>query len=238
MVTTEAGARPSSPNVNVVSFRCIRGTMVLVLFGDTHELHREVEIPAGDILICVGDFTMFSRSLSAIEDFNEWLGELPHRHKIVVPGNHESFLETNPKRRSLLDNANVLIDEGIEIEGLQIYGSPMTPLFGTAFGMSSPNDRKRHWSKVPDDTDVLVTHGPPFGILDLSPEQTERMGDPELRKRVRQLSSLKLHAFGHVHGAHGSVEHDGVTFANVALMGNLGDLVQAPTALRMASSRS
>jgi hypothetical protein len=48
--------------------------MVLVLFGDTHELRREVEVPAGDILICVGDFTMFSKSLSAIEDFNEWLG--------------------------------------------------------------------------------------------------------------------------------------------------------------------
>ncbi len=100
--------------------------MVLVLFGDTHELHREVEIPAGYILICVGDFTMFSKSLSAIEDFNEWLGELPHRHKILVPGNHEFFLESNPERRSLLDNANVLIDEGIEIEGLSIYGSPMT----------------------------------------------------------------------------------------------------------------
>src|ERR1700682_3760740 len=87
-----------------------KGTMVLVLFGDTHELHREVEVPAGDILICVGDFTMFSKNLSAIEDFNDWLGELPHRHKIVVPGNHEFFLESNPERRSLLDNANVLID--------------------------------------------------------------------------------------------------------------------------------
>jgi Icc-related predicted phosphoesterase len=212
--------------------------MVLVMFGDTHELHREVEIPAGDILICVGDFTMFSRSLSAIEDFNEWLGELPHRHKIVVPGNHEFFLESNPESRSLLDNASVLIDEGIEIEGLSIYGSPMTPLFGTAFGMSSSNDRKRHWSKVPEDTDVLVTHGPPFGILDLSPDNVERMGDPELRNRVRELPSLKLHAFGHVHGAHGFVEKDGVRFDNVALMGHLGDLVQTPTVLRMPRKRT
>ncbi len=211
--------------------------MVLVLFGDTHELHREVEMPEGDILICVGDFTMFSKSLSAIEDFNEWLGELPHRHKIVVPGNHEFFLESNPERRSLLDNANVLIDEGIEIEGLNVYGSPMTPLFDTAFGKASPKDRERHWSKVPDGTHVLVTHGPPLGILDLPPGQTERMGDPELRNRVRELPSLRLHAFGHVHGAYGAVEQDGVTFANVALMGHLGDLVQGPTVLRMRSGR-
>ena len=211
--------------------------MVLVLFGDTHELHREVEVPAGDILICVGDFTMFSKNLSAIEDFNEWLGELPHRHKIVVPGNHEFFLEANPERRSLLDNANVLIDEGIEIEGLNIYGSPMTPLYGAAFGKSSAKDRERHWSKIPNDTHVLLTHGPPFGILDVSSDQAERMGDPELRNRVRELPSLRLHAFGHVHGAFGTIEQGGVTFANVALMGNFGDLVKAPTALRMASRR-
>jgi Icc-related predicted phosphoesterase len=212
--------------------------MVLVLFGDTHELHREVDVPAGDILICVGDFTMFSKSLAAIEDFNEWLGELPHRHKIVVPGNHEFFLEANPERRALLDNATVLIDESIEIEGLNIYGSPTTPLYGAAFGKSSAKDRERHWSKVPHDTHVLVTHGPPFGILDLSPDQAERMGDPELGKRGRELRSLKLHAFGHIHGAHGAVEQDGVTFVNVALMGHLGDLVQAPTVLQIVSSRT
>ena len=211
--------------------------MVLVLFGDTHELHREVEVPTGDILICVGDFTMFSKNLLAIEDFNEWLGELPHRHKIVVPGNHEFFLESNPERRSLLDNAIVLIDESIEIEGLNIYGSPMTPLLGTAFGKSSAKDRERNWSKIPNDTHVLLTHGPPFGILDVSSDQAERMGDPELRNRVRELPSLRLHAFGHVHGAFGTIEQGGVIFANVALMGNLGDLVKAPTALRMASRR-
>jgi Icc-related predicted phosphoesterase len=209
--------------------------MVLVLFGDTHELHREVEVPAGDILICVGDFTMFSKSLSAIEDFNEWLGELPHRHKIVVPGNHEFFLESNPERRSLIDNATVLIDESIVIEGLNIYGSPMTPLYDAAFGNSSPKDRQRHWCNIPDNTHVLVTHGPPFGVLDLSPDQEERMGDPELRNRVGELPLLKLHAFGHVHGAHGAVDRNGVTFANVALMGQLGDLVQAPTVMRMTS---
>ena len=114
----------------------------------------------------------------------------------------------------------------------------MTPLLGTAFGKSLPKDRARHWSNIPADTHVLVTHGPPFGILDLSPDQAERMGDPELRNRVKELPALKLHAFGHVHGAHGAVEQHGITFANVALMGNLGDLVQAPTVLRMASRRN
>src|ERR1700726_2700515 len=83
----------------------------LVLLSDTHELHREVEVPTGDILIHAGDFTMFSKSMEAVVDFNDWLGELPHRHKIVVPGNHEYFLEADPSERLMLDNANVLINE-------------------------------------------------------------------------------------------------------------------------------
>ena len=64
-------------------------SVTLVLISDTHELHREVDVPDGDILIHAGDFTIFSRSLRAIEDFNAWLGELPHRTKVCVPGNHE-----------------------------------------------------------------------------------------------------------------------------------------------------
>lgn len=209
--------------------------MELVFFGDTHELHREVEMPPGDILICVGDFTMFSKRLSAIKDFNAWLGELPHRHKIVVPGNHEFFLESDPERRSLLENANVLIDESIEIEGLSIFGSPTTPLYGAAFGKSSAEDRERHWRRIPNDTHLLVTHGPPFGILDVSPSEPGRMGDPELGNRIKELPFIKLHAFGHIHGAYGLVEQEGVIFANVALMGHHGGLVRAPRVLRMTS---
>jgi 3',5'-cyclic AMP phosphodiesterase CpdA len=89
-------------------------TLRLVLLSDTHQLHREVDVPAGDILIHAGDFTLFSESMDEVADFNHWLGGLPHRHKIVVPGNHESFLEADPSRRSMLSNAIVLIDEGIE----------------------------------------------------------------------------------------------------------------------------
>jgi hypothetical protein len=84
-------------------------TLSLVLLSDTHQLHREVDVPDGDIFIHAGDFTMFSESMEAVVDFNDWLGELPHRYKIVVPGNHEFFLEADPSERSLLSNAIVLI---------------------------------------------------------------------------------------------------------------------------------
>ena len=90
----------------------------IVLLSDTHELHREVEVPSGDILIHAGDFSHFSQSPLAIADFNTWLGELPHRFKIVIPGNHEFFLEADPSERSLLTNAIVLVNEGTEVDGL------------------------------------------------------------------------------------------------------------------------
>jgi Icc-related predicted phosphoesterase len=205
----------------------------LVLFSDTHELHREVEMPAGDVLICAGDFTMFSKSLAQIEDFNDWLGELPHTWKIVTGGNHEFFLEEDPSRRSLLFNATVLIDEAIEIEGLKIYGSPTTPLFSGAFGKSKPADRTRHWASIPEDTDILITHGPPYGILDVAPGSSgEHMGDPELLAAVQRIQPL-LHVFGHVHGAFGQMVVGDTRFVNAALMGPGGELEHEPVTLRM-----
>jgi hypothetical protein len=80
-------------------------TLRLVLPSDTHALHPEVEVPDGDILIHAGDFTLLSESMDEVADFNRWLGELRHRYKIVVPGSHESFVETDPSGRSLLINA-------------------------------------------------------------------------------------------------------------------------------------
>ncbi|WP_263377605.1 metallophosphoesterase [Granulicella paludicola] len=85
--------------------------MKIVILGDTHEQHRKVSVPPSDLLIFTGDFTIMSKRLSMILDFNAWLGELPHLCKLVVPGNHEFFLEADASRRALLSNATVLLDE-------------------------------------------------------------------------------------------------------------------------------
>ncbi len=204
----------------------------LVLLSDTHELHRELDVPYGDVLIYAGDFTMFNRSLRAIEDFNAWLGELPHRHKIVVPGNHEFFLESDPSRRSLLHNATVLINEGVEVHGLRIWGTPVTPLRGGAFGMSSAEDRRRLYGQIPVGTDILISHGPPHGILDSAPESGFHSGCTELFDAVMRLRP-KLHIFGHIHGAYGIHETSDTIFMNAALLGPDGDIDRSPLALRM-----
>ena len=175
---------------------------------------------------------MFSKSAAAILDFNDWLGELPHRFKLVVPGNHEFFLESDPSRRKLISNATLLVNEGVEIMGLKIWGSPTTTLYGGAFGVSSPADRTKLYAKIPRDTNILVTHGPPHGILDLYPGSLHNAGCFELLEAVTRLKP-RLHVFGHVHGAHGTVNTEETLFVNAALLGLNGDLGQAPVVLRI-----
>jgi Icc-related predicted phosphoesterase len=210
-----------------------RTNLRLVLLSDTHQLHREVDVPDGDIFIHAGDFTMFSQSMEAVVDFNDWLGELPHPHKIVVPGNHEFFLEAEPSDRFMLDNAIVLINEGAEVEGLRIWGSPVTPLYGGAFGLSSEKDRKRLYARIPWDIDVLITHGPPFGILDTAPISGLHEGCRELLDAVTRVQP-KLHVFGHIHTAYGVFRTEHTTFVNASRLGLHDDRDKAPFLFEMS----
>ncbi|QNI32089.1 metallophosphatase domain-containing protein [Alloacidobacterium dinghuense] len=202
----------------------------LVLLSDTHELHRELNVPSGDILIHAGDFTMFSRSLRSIIDFNEWLGELPHRWKVVIPGNHETFLQTNPANRSLVNNAAVLINEAVEIAGFRIWGSPVTPGFGPAFSVNSADERRLLYDTIPDNTDILITHGPPYGILDSGSDSQFHAGDRELFNAISRVKP-RLSVFGHIHGCHGVIATEETIFANAALLGPLGDIDEEPIVL-------
>jgi Icc-related predicted phosphoesterase len=209
-------------------------SLQLVLLSDTHEQHSEVVVPPGDILIHAGDFTMFSRSLHSIIDFNDWLGELPHRWKVVCAGNHETFLQTDPANRSLLSNATVLINEGIEIAGLRIWASPVTRS-GPAFCVESDEDRRRLYASIPDRTDALITHGPPYGILDGRSGSGYHQGDPVLLDAVMRLRP-KLHIFGHVHldkRSPSAFETEHTVFVNASLLGPEGAIDKSPIALKI-----
>ena len=132
----------------------------------------------------------------------------------------------------MLDNAIVLINEGTEIEGLQIWGSPVTPLYGGAFGLSSAKDRKRLYAQIPEGIDVLITHGPPYGILDLGPGSHLNQGCPELLDAVMRVRP-KLHVFGHIHGAYGVFRTEHTTFVNASRLGLHRDPDEGPFVFEM-----
>jgi Icc-related predicted phosphoesterase len=205
--------------------------LVIVMISDTHDLHRDVEVPSGDLLIHAGDFTMDSRSAEKLIDFNDWLGDLPHPYRVVIPGNHDGFLK-DPSRRSLISNATLLVNESIEIMGLKIWGSATTPLLGEAFGVVSDNDRAKLYSQIPDDTDILVTHGPPYGILGQAPGSEYHGGCRQLLAAVRRVRPM-MHVFGHVHGGYGTFSTPNTLFVNAALPGKGYDLSNRPHVFKL-----
>jgi Icc-related predicted phosphoesterase len=192
--------------------------MKLVCLSDTHLKHRTVDVPGGDILIFAGDICRKGKDLNAILDFNDWLGELPHRYKIVVAGNHDYLLEKEPEKvQQWLKNAIYLNDTGIELEGLKIWGSPITPWFlGMAFNRMRGRQIREHWLKIPSGTDVLITHGPPKGILDRTFLGIQA-GCKDLWQSVLEVKP-KVHIFGHIHERFGHTEQENIRFYNVSIM--------------------
>jgi Icc-related predicted phosphoesterase len=209
--------------------------MRIVVISDTHNLHRRVNLPEGDILIHAGDFTISGGGrydVPIIRDFNEWLGEQPHRHKIVIPGNHDRYFEDYPlPARELITNARFVQDEAFEIEGLKMYGSPWTPKFHSdywKFHKNRGSEMLRHWQHIPSGLDVLITHGPPQAVLDFAGGYRingvlhggEHAGDEMLFKEVIHRAKPKIHVFGHIHPGYGEVTYGGTHFYNAALCGD------------------
>jgi Icc-related predicted phosphoesterase len=207
----------------------IEGLQIHAL-SDTHTRHRHFTMPGGDILIHSGDATSQGRLSETIEFLN-WFGDQDYAHRIFVPGNHDMIFEENPtlmaeecKNRGII----LLNDSGCEVEGIKIWGSPIQPWFyDWAFNRRRTKEEadkfgggfiKDHWDLIPADTEILVTHGPPKGILDYVPRpwgEMEHVGCDELLAKIYQ-TQVKLHIFGHIHYAAGYKYLDGRTFVNAA----------------------
>ncbi len=187
--------------------------MRLVLISDTHGFHEHLVIPGGDVLIHAGDFTL-SGGLSEVDSFDKFLGEQPHQHKLVVAGNHDFCFERQPLvAREHLTNAKYLQDSGCEIGGYHFYGSPWQPFFmDMAFNLESDEARHEKWEMIPSNTDILITHTPPRGILDLT-SLGICVGCQELSKII-DTRNLRAHVFGHIHEAYGIELHGSTTYAN------------------------
>lgn len=199
--------------------------MIIDAISDTHNRHKHIQgLGGGQIIIHAGDAT--SRGLSdETEKFLAWFGGLDYTHRIFVPGNHDWLFERDPVRARQLCaryDITLLIDEAVTIEGIKIYGSPWQPWFHDwAFNAIRGEDIKKHWDKIPEDTHILVTHGPAAGILDVVPYANgtpkERVGCVDLLNRIAELPKLRAHVCGHIHHSHGHMRVGAVDHYNVSI---------------------
>lgn len=193
----------------------------IVAISDTHLQHLRypIEVPDGDILIHAGDAMIEGTELEA-RAFFTWFGALPHRRKIFVAGNHDTVFEKCPGAALGLvpESVTYLEDSEVTIDGLRIYGSPWTPEFmNWAFNVRRGRPIQKKWDLIPAGLDILITHGPPMGILDRVWGQEEHLGCRELRDTVRRVKP-RVHLFGHIHSGHGKMVYDSIVLcANVAI---------------------
>lgn len=191
----------------------------VVCLSDTHGHHRAIEVPPGDLFVHAGDFTKRG-TLAEVADFDHFLAELPHPHKLVVAGNHDFLFERDPSlARATLSHALYLEHDFAELAGLRIFGSPWQPWFHDwAFNLRRGEALRARWAQVPERLDLLVTHTPPHGVLDLV-ARGPHVGCEELRAALPRIRP-RAHVFGHIHEAHGTAELGelpGTRFVNASI---------------------
>ena len=208
--------------------------MKIISISDTHGRHNDVDLPNGDMLIHSGDIS--SKGTEAeIDDFLKWFSSQPHKYKIFIAGNHDFFFERESDdviASKVPKNVIYLNDSGCVIEGLNIWGSPIQPEFcNWAFNRERGAAIKKYWDLIPENTDILITHGPPYGILDKN-IRGKHCGCEELKEQVFKINP-KLHVFGHIHEGYGSFEEKGITFINASQLNYRYFLTNEPVVMEL-----
>ena len=206
--------------------------LTVVALSDTHTLHRQVVVPDGDVLVFAGDLMGSGYNMKEVRDFSNWFSLLPHRYKILVAGNHDRSFENRLEEclEWFPHTVTYLEDSSTTIEGFRFWGSPYQPAFCN-WAFNVPRDLLyRHWVEIPSDTDILVTHGPPYGKLDQSNAfwvDGWHLGDVSLKNRVEQVSPSH-HIFGHIHGGYGETKDIATVYHNVSICNEMYEAVNKP----------
>jgi len=193
--------------------------MHFTLISDTHGFHDRLQLKGGETLIHAGDVSK-TGTMDEVVDFLKWFSQQDYKHKIFIAGNHDFFFEDCEQELLefiIPENVTYLNDSGIIIDGIKIWGSPVQPrFFDWAFNRDRGEDIQKHWDLIPKDSEVLITHGPPYGILDLTTNNLN-VGCEALLSTMDRLN-IKLHVFGHIHEAHGEQQLKGTQFVNASVL--------------------
>ena len=229
------------------------GAVRFVCISDTHCKHNGLgALPGGDVLVHAGDFTQHGR-LHEIESFCKWFASQPHARKILIAGNHELPLhaasfertaeewsvdesERDPatcdaarKLLASIPNCDYLFENGTEVHGVRVWGSPWQPVFGGAFNVARGPPIAAKWALIPEGIDVLLTHGPPLGHGDMLATGRKREGCLDLLEAVStRAEPPQLHVFGHIHEGYGVSTDGRTTFVNASSCTRRGQCTNAP----------
>jgi len=208
--------------------------MKVTFISDTHTKQRYVNLPGGDLLIHAGDIMNSGYSKHDITEFCEWFEAQDYKHKIFIAGNHDRMFENHPlESETIVKDYTVtyLQDEEIMTDGVKLYGTPWQPEFyNWAFNLPrTSKELEEKWNAIPKNTDILITHGPPQGHLDISgpPHNEGNLGCELLRVKVDEQPP-KIHVFGHIHGSYGYKFQNGTHFINASVLNERYEQVNKP----------
>lgn len=203
--------------------------MKFVAISDTHGQHDKLDLPDGDVVLHAGDISKRGTE-QQVREFLSWFSALKYQYKIFIAGNHDFFLEKLQEetlREIIPSNVIYLQDSGVEINGIKIWGSPVQPWFHDwAFNRQRGPDIRKHWDLIPDDTDILLTHGPIKGVLDRTVYGQE-VGCADLLDAVRRIEP-PFHICGHIHEAYGEHVSGETKFINASVLNEDYILVNSP----------
>jgi calcineurin-like phosphoesterase family protein len=221
--------------------------MKITLISDTHTKHNQLngDLPGGDLLIHAGDFMNSGYEKTDATEFFEWFDAIDnYDDKIFIAGNHDRIMQNEPEWvqgiltgyktiEYLQDEEIVLYFDGPNgdwpEDNVRIYGSPWQPEFyNWAFNLPrNGEEMKTKWDAIPSNTDILITHGPPFGYQDIPGGQSIRVGCEMLRYRVDEIKP-KIHVFGHIHGGYGHYYNGHTHFFNAAVLNERYNYAHSP----------
>lgn len=204
--------------------------MKIVTISDTHDLQLGMgELPDGDVLVHAGDLSNVGEE-NDVKRGIEWIKDQPHKYKVFIAGNHDRSFDPkfnggfkkpgwlSVELMNIPANMFYLEDSQVTIEGIKFYGTPWTPWFyglHWAFNAHRGSDIYKKWSNIPADTNVLISHGPVQGILDLC--EGGNVGCGDLKTVIPTLTQLKAHISGHIHEGYGFHEENGIKYANASI---------------------
>lgn len=191
--------------------------MRIVIISDTHNKAHMIDLPEGDVLLHAGDFTN-GGTVEELVRFNAWLDQQEFDHRVIIPGNHELLFEKDWNyAASLIPAADAILDQkAYDADGLKIWGEPRQPWFyDWAFNVPREEMEEKCWSRVPEDVDILLTHGPPYRCGDLTP-RGDLVGCHYMRELIIKNQPL-LVACGHIHSGYGVTSIHNTVVANASV---------------------